>query len=221
MNLQYVSFRNPVRVAAAVAACAIVGALCVPSALAQSKASEKSIDALNAVIKEVTKVRTQVQGAMDSLTALTTSASKDLTKNFNTYSKNVENMAKGQQTIAARAEDFKARRDAYLAEWEKQMNTVTNPEIQAAMAQRQEAVKATFETLKPAAQAAREAFPPFLSDLQDIQKLLSVDLSPSGVTAAAPIGQKAVTNGTTVVQSLDTVLTTLNKIQAEVSPKTK
>jgi DUF2959 family protein len=213
MNMQHVYYRS-------VIACAVVAALFVSPALAQSKASAKSIDALGSVIKEVTAIRGQVQGAMDSLNALTSGDPKNLSKNYKAFSKNVEDMAKSQQTTAARAEDFKTRRDAYLAEWQKQMQEVSNPDIQALMQTREEAVKATFETLQPAAQAARDAFPPFLSDLQDIQKLLSVDLSPSGVAAAGPVGQKAVANGTTVLQNIDAVLATLNKIEAAVSPKT-
>ncbi len=220
MNVRYECHGNPPRVGTILIACAIVAALFVSPALAQSKASAKAVDALGAVVKEVTEVRGQVQGAMDSLNALTSGDPKNLTKNYKAFSKNVEDMAKSQQTTAARAEDLKSRREAYLAEWQKKSEEVTNPEIQALMQQRAEAVKATFETLQPAAQAAKAAFPPFLSDLQDIQKLLSVDLSPSGVAAAAPIGQKAVANGAIVLQSIDSVLTTLNKIEAEVSPKT-
>jgi hypothetical protein len=199
----------------------VFGMLVAVPAVAQSKASTKSVDSLSAVLKEVQKGRDQVQRAMDALSALTSGGDANLAKNYKTYTKEVDGMTKTAETTKARAEDMKTRREAYLAEWEKKKQEVTSPEIQAHMQARAEQIKATFEGLQPAGDALREAFPPFLTELQDIQKLLSVDLSASGVAAAAPIGQKAVEHGNVVLQSLDTYLSTLTQIRDQVAPKAK
>jgi len=210
------------RMVAAVATSIVTGLLVASApALAQSKASTKSVDSLNAVIKEMQKGRDQVQGAMDALNALTSGGDANLAKNYKTYSNQVAELTKTQKTATARAEDMKARREAYLQEWQTKTQEVSSPEIQAHMQARAEEVKKTFEGLQPAGQAIKDAFPPFLSDLQDIQKLLSVDLSASGVAAATPIGQKAVGNGNIILQNLDTYLTTMTQIRDQVSPKTK
>lgn len=199
----------------------VIGLLATLPAVAQSKASTKSVDSLNAVLKEIQKAKDQVQGAMDSLNALTSGGEANLTKNYNTFSKNVAALNKTKESASARAEDMKTRREAYLAEWQKKSKEVSSPEIQAHMQARAEELKAMFEGLQPAGQALRDNFPPFLTELNDIQKLLSLDLSAAGVTSAAPIGQKAVTNGTAILQSLDTYLTTLTQIRDQVAPKTK
>ena len=214
--------RTSSRVLAALAVSIVIGLLAtaVP-AMAQSKNSAKSVESLNAVLKEVQKGRDQVQGAMDALTALSSGGDSNLSKNYSTYSKQVSALVKTKESVSARAEDMKTRREAYLAEWQEKSKEVTSPEIQAHMQARAEEVKAVFDSLQPAGEALRENFPPFLTELQDIQKMLSVDLSASGVAAAAPIGQKAVGHGTTVLQSLDTYLTTLTKIRDQISPKTK
>jgi chromosome segregation ATPase len=207
---------------AVVSALIVLGLLVsVAPVAAQSKASAKSVDSLNAVIKELTKAKGQVQSAMDSLNALSSGGDANLKKNYDNFSKQVAGLNKTKETASARAEDMKSRREAYLAEWDKKSKEVTNPEIQAHMQARAEEVKKTFETMQPAAQSLREAFPPFLSDLNDIQKLLSVDLSSAGVASAAPIGQKAVANGSTIVQSLDSMLTTLTGIRDQVAPSKK
>ena len=197
----------------------VIGSLVALPAAAQSKASAKSVESLNSVLKAIEKGKGEVQAAMDSLKALTSGGDANLTKNYNTFTKNVQKLNKTRESAVARAEDMKSRREAYLAEWQKKSAEVSNPEIQAHMQQRADAVKATFEGLQPAGEALREAFPPFLSDMNDIQKMLSVDLSASGMTAAKPIADKAVANGNIILQSLDTYLTTLTKIRDEVSPK--
>ena len=199
----------------------VLAALVALPVAAQSKASTKSVESLNAVLKQIQKGRGEVQAAMDSLKALSSGGETNLTKNYNTFTKSVEKLNKTRETALARAEDMKSRREAYLAEWQKKSQEVTNPEIQAHMQQRAEAVKQTFEGLQPAGDALREAFPPFLSDLNDIQKMLSVDLSASGMTAAKPIGDKAVANGNIILQSLDTYISTLTQIRDQVAPKGK
>ena len=207
---------------AVVSALVVIGLLVsVAPVAAQSKASAKSVDSLNAVIKQLTKAKDQVKSAMDSLNALTAGGDANLKKNYDNFAKQVAGLNKTKQAASSRAEDMKARREAYLAEWQKKSQEVTNPDIQAHMQARAEEVKKTFEGMQPAADSLREAFPPFLSDLNDIQKLLSVDLSAAGVSSAAPIGQKAVANGNTIMQSLDTMLTTLTGIRDQVAPGKK
>jgi len=200
---------------------AVAAGLAAAPAVAQSKASTKSVDSLNAVIKEVEKGRDQVQGSMESLDKFSSGGDANLPKNYKAFSKQVADVAKTYETATKRAEEMKSRRESYLQEWQKKTQDVSNPEIQAHMQARAEQVGKIFDGLQPAGQAIKEAFPPFLSDLQDIEKLLSVDLSASGVAAAAPIGQKAVANGNIILQNIDTYLTALTQIRDQVSAKKK
>jgi septal ring factor EnvC (AmiA/AmiB activator) len=195
------------------------GLLVGSSALAQSKATKKSLDGVNAVIKEMTKGREQVQGALDALDALNKPGA-NLSKEYEKFTKNVASMAKTKDRVSARVEDMNSRRDAYLKEWHKQSESVSDPEIQALMESRREEVKRILDSSKPTRDAARDAFGPFLSSLQDIDKMLSVDLSPTGVQAAATITQSAVSNGTSVLAGLDAFLGSLTQIRDQLSPKT-
>jgi len=209
------------RIATTVAAAIVVGLLvaAVP-AQAQSKASSQSVDSLNAVIKEVQKGRDQVKRAIDALNALIGS-SENLSKNYKAFSKEVNGVTKTYKTATARVEDMNARRDAYLQEWQKKLTEVSNPEIQAHMQAREAEIKATFEGKQAAGEAIKEAFPPFLSDLQDIQKLLSLDLSADGVAAATPIAEKAVANADIILQGTDAYLAALTQIRDRVAPQSK
>lgn len=188
---------------------------------AQSKASKKSVESVGSVIKEVTHIRDQVHAAIGSLTALTSGEDAKLRKHFKAYSKSVNKMSKAQKSVKDRVEDMQVRRAAYRQEWEKEMEAVQNPDIKAHMQQRKEEVGRTMDRAQPAAQAAREAFPPFLQNLQDVQKMLSVDLSRSGVAAATPIAHKAIDEGNGIIASLDTMISALSELKAQISPTGK
>jgi hypothetical protein len=109
------------------------------------------------------------------------------------------------------------RREDYRQEWEKEMEAVSSPEIKAHMLQRQQEVRRTLERAQPPLQEARETFPPFLTNLQDIERMLSVDLSRSGVESATPIARKAVDEGNTIMGALDTLISVLTDVKAKVS----
>ena len=210
-------FQAPGRILLALVLAALVA---LPVA-AQSKASVKSVESLNAVLKQIEKAKAQVQGAMDALNALVSGEEKNLTKQYNAFTKQVSSLKTSSEAALARAEDMQTRREAYLAEWQKKSKQVSNPEIQAHMQQRAESVKKVMESLQPAGDALREAFPPFFSDLNDVQKMLSVDLSTEGMAAAKPIGDQIAANGNIILMNFDTYITTLTQIRDQIAPKGK
>ena len=207
-------------VAAAIALVA-TGLVLGPVARAQSKSATQSVDSLNKVLTEATKVRKQVQAALDSLLALSSGGTSDLTKDYKTFSKNVAGMTQTAEKVKARVEDMQQRREAYLDEWQKKMKSVSSPDIQAHMTERAKEVKRILESSQPEREAARDAFRPFMTNLQDIDKLLSVDLSAAGVTAAAPIAEDALANGNIVLQRLDAFIGSLTRVRDQISPKKK
>lgn len=186
-------------------------------ASAQSKTAKKSVESLDSVIRETAKGRDQVHAALQSLDALGSGGS--LTKSYAKFTRNVAAMAKTKDRVVYRVDDMNARRDAYLDEWHKKAKSVNSPEIQAHMEVRREEVKRVLDSSRSAREAARDAFLPFLTNLQDIDKLLSVDLSPTGVQAAAPITESAVRNGNAVLAGLDSLLASLTRVRDQISPK--
>jgi DUF2959 family protein len=199
-----------------IAACLAFGSL----VFAQSSATKKSVEGVNTVIKEMTKGRDQVAAALDSLEALGKPGA-NMSKEYGRFTKSVAALTKSKERVMARVEDMNSRRDAYLASWHKQTKSVNNPEIKALMESRRQQVEQLFDSSKPSREAARNAFGPFLTDLQDIDTMLSVDLSPSGVQSAMTFTQNAVSNGQTVLAGLDASLQALTQVHDQLSPNGK
>ena len=51
--------------------------------------------------------------------------------------------------------------------------------------------------------------------------MLSVDLSQSGVAAATPIAHTAIDEGKSIIGSLDTMISALTELKAQISPTGK
>jgi hypothetical protein len=198
----------------------LAGLAFAPIAWAQSKAATAAVDSVGAVIKEMTKGREQVQAALDALDVLHTEGA-NLRKQYASFSKNVDAMAKTKDRVVARIDDMGARRDAYLQDWQKKIKGVSSPEIQAHMEARRAEVERILDSSRPAREAARDAFLPFLANLQDVDKLLSLDLSPAGVEAAASFTESAVASGKSVLTALDAFLGSLEAVEQQISPRRK
>jgi hypothetical protein len=94
---------------------------------------------------------------------------------------------------------------------------VKNPDIQKLASERQAKLKETFDSIKKVAEPLKTQFDPWMSDLKDLQKYLSNDLTVNGVDAAKGLFTKANTEGKEVQKSMDALVAELNTISATIS----
>jgi hypothetical protein len=112
-----------------------------------------------------------------------------------------------------RAQTMRENGQAYINKWQNEMDTIQDPTIKANLAQRRDAVRANFESIRNAASSARDAYDPFLSDLKQIQKALEIDQSPAALPGLKPAFGKAHDDGATLKQRISALQAELNKIQ--------
>jgi hypothetical protein len=112
----------------------------------------------------------------------------------------------------ARAQTMRQNGQAYVARWEKEMDSVTNPELRAGAAARRQKVKANYDEIVATGRTVRDAYTPFLKDLQDIQRALASDLTPAGVAAASGAMDKTKVDGATLNERLDVLIAKLDDV---------
>jgi uncharacterized protein YoxC len=122
--------------------------------------------------------------------------------------------------IKAKADDMRARGTAYFKAWEDQLASVSTPSVKEAAEKRREQLTKNYEGVTTAAEAAREAYKPLLSDLQDIRKILTTDLTADSVKALAAPVAKIKESGKALGDKLDVVVEALKKIGAVYSAQT-
>jgi predicted nucleic acid-binding Zn-ribbon protein len=195
-----------------VAVLAIAAGGCGSSGGKKSDSSAKAISSITNTRNDLTKAKAEVTQANASLDKL--SAGGDVQKSFSQFTKEANDVKSAGERARTRAKDMQDRGRAYIAAWEQEMSQVSSPELRASAEARRAKVRESFGGIRDAAHATREAYEPYMKGLTELQTALAADLTPAGVTAAAPAIQKTKAAGDTLNQRLDALIAELDKVGA-------
>ena len=194
-----------------VAAVAFTGG-CSSDSGGRTAESNKAIVSLKDTRQELVKAKVEVNDATTALDKL--SAGGNLEQSYKQYTTAVKDVQAAGSRARARAQAMRDNARAYIAKWEKEMEQVSSPELRAGAAERRQRVKASFDQVTTTGGSVRQAYEPFLKDLQDIQRALASDLTPGGVTAAKGAMDKAKAEGVTLNERIDALIAELDHISA-------
>ena len=177
--------------------------------------SIKTSNSIQEVDSEIRKMIVQIDVTGTSLDSLVVAGNPDLGKSFNSYSDNLAKLdSEGKRTLK-RIEEMKLRSKEYFAEWEKQGDAFTNPQIRELSEERRNKLANLYAQVPAAGVGIKGTYYSYLTDLKEIQKYLSNDLTPKGVEAIAPVAQKTVQDRDALKLSLQPVIAALDEIKAE------
>ena len=182
----------------------------------RAKESEKAVQSMQDMQENLVKAKADVDRTVVLLGQL--EEGTDQKKVFSEYTDSVKKLQAAGENAKKRGEEMKAKREEFLAKWDKELAEVQNPEVKKGLEQRREEVKTKFGKLTEMAVAVRDAYTPFMADTTDVQKALSVDLSPSGVAAIKPAIEKAKADGAVLGQKIDSLANELAAIRGNISP---
>ena len=177
--------------------------------------SVKTSNSIREVDQEIRKLIVQIDVTSLSLDALVNAAPQDLKKSFDSYSDNVVKLDKEGKREIKRMDEMKANSKDYFAEWEKQGNAYTNPEIRELSEERRNNLAAVYARVPAASAGVRGAYFDYLKDLKEIQIYLSNDLTPQGIVTITPVTQKTVQHKEDLKASLRPVIAALDEIKSE------
>jgi hypothetical protein len=167
---------------------------------------------------EIVNGKTAIDNTMKALDQIAASANTDPRKAFEQYTKSLANLESVAERARKRGTEMKAQGQAYFAQWEKQMAEVQNPEIRALATEQKAKLQATFDNIKKFTEPLKAQFDPWVSDLKDLQKYLSNDLTVTGVDAAKSLFAKTRAEGVDVQKSMGDLVAELNTIAAALTP---
>jgi hypothetical protein len=125
------------------------------------------------------------------------------------------------ESTAATAAEMQKQSDAYFGEWQKEIASVSNPSLRKKGQKRMDAVKKNYSEAAKSLDAAGGKFGPFLSDLADIEKILTNDLTAGGIKSIKGTVSSAKFNMTNVRRSIQTAMNNLNEMSAELKREAK
>jgi len=177
--------------------------------------SVRASNSIKDVDSEIRKMNVQIDVTAVSLDTLVAADKGDLKKRFDSYTDNVEKLDKEGKKVLKRLDEMKLRNNQYFSEWEKEGDSFTNSEIRELSEQRRSKLAETYARVPAAGSGIKGSYHAYLTDLKEIQKYLSNDLTPKGVQAVTPVANRSVQDLNALKASLTPVVAALDEIKAE------
>lgn len=111
--------------------------------------------------------------------------------------------------------DVRNRGRDLFAQWDLETRSIANPEIRAIAERRRAALQTSYNEMLPPLLTARADLTGVSSDLSDLQKALSLDLTPAGIAAVKNPIETANRKAAASAGSLDAFAANLDRIAAE------
>jgi Protein of unknown function (DUF2959). len=163
-----------------------------------------------------TSASSSVQGAADTIVAareqidVALAALRNLTGNpadipaqYQVVQQQLEALAKSSDKIEAAADAMRAKGDAYIADWARQIAAIGDAELRDVAFGRRAEVASKLQEIFKSYQRVKADFVPFEKNLADIQRSLGSDLSQKGLEVVKPYVEKAAAAAEPLKASLD------------------
>jgi seryl-tRNA synthetase len=177
--------------------------------------SVKASNSIKDVDTEIRKMIVQIDVTASSLDSLVVAGNQNLKKSFNTYSDNLDKLESEGKKLIKRTDEMKSKNKEYFSEWEKEGEAFTNAEIRELSAERRTKLAEIYAKVPAASAGIKGTYQAYLTDLKEIQRYLSTDLTPNGVEGIVPIAKKSVENMAALKESFKPVLEAMDEIKSE------
>jgi septal ring factor EnvC (AmiA/AmiB activator) len=188
------------------------GALAAESA-ERAQETKARIDAARA---ESAKIRNQIGLTLEELNRMRKD-SVELRPQFQLYARELGKMEEQAQVARDRVLQMSEKGQAYFQGWEETIKSISNKDIREQAQKRYNKRVKSYNKIVKAMTDARDQLKPFMSDLNDVKKLLDSELSRESVKSASNLIKQANWHGEDVTESLKDVETELDRVSAELA----
>lgn len=157
--------------------------------------SEEVQSTMRSVDNDVKAIVVQLDAIGASLDELTKPGQADLKRAFELFSDNASEIKEMEKDFALHAEKMEVSGKAYFDEWDSDSQKYDNPEIQKRSNERRAELGNTYDKIAQNNVGVKEAFREYVSDINEIERFLSNDLTSDGIDAISVISGKALNNG--------------------------
>lgn len=164
--------------------------------------------------------RGQIEQTLGSLITLVRTSPDDMREAYRRYAEDADAIARQAARIEAESRQMDRRSEAWLSKWRESYADVQNPELRTLTEKRREQVMERFDNIEGSLVAAREAFQPFVRNLQDIKQVVGNDLTPRGVAAVSgtEVVRDATESGREAANALTVTIEDLNALIESLTP---
>ena len=173
------------------ATCAIALLLTAGCASSGYDKGEKTAQNIQAAANRIGALPAMIDKTLASLDDLVNKPQADLRPQFKQFSANLAEVESAGKEVGAARRSMGEKSKEFFAAWDAQLAQINNEDIKARSEARKKEVTEKMEAIKRSYTEAEVAFRPFVNELKDVQKYLSVDLTAGGLTAIKDTVAKA------------------------------
>jgi chromosome segregation ATPase len=190
----------------------------MPRALAADSAdrAQEAKAKIDSARTEVAKIRSQVALTLEELNRLR-KENVELRSQFQLFTQELAKMEEQARVARDRAVSMGEKGQAYFQAWEDSIKTIVNKDIREQAQKRYEKRVKSYNKIAKAMTEAGDELKPFMSNLNDIKKLLDSELSRESVKSASNLIKQANWHGADVTESLKDVETELDRVSGELA----
>ncbi len=182
------------------------------------KKSDSTTAKMDSLKAELLLGKAQIGKTVTALNSVVAQANQDPRKAFETFAKEVKRTDSQAKKISSRARDMKKQGAAYFKKWESEFKKIASPELQTRFEQRKAVVEAEYKKISGASDQLSEHYSAFMSNIEDIQRVLSIDLTSANISAISDIVQKTTTESKTINSLVQQYVDALDAVSAEMRP---
>jgi len=209
-----VTFQHTTTLAALLALALAPAPLAVGADSADRAAMVK--EKIQSLRQECAGTRNQITLTLEALSRLNVPG-VELRPQFEKYKAELAKMEDKARTARDRAVTMKERGHAFFSDWEQQTKAIQNEDIRKEAEKRLAKRRKSYGKILSAMEEAREHLVPFMSDLNDVRKLLESELSANTVASTKSLIRQANWHGEDVRESLSDVEKELDRVAAELA----
>ena len=162
---------------------------------------------------EAVHAKSLITESMAALDDLTMNPQPNIEPQYKKFSAAVDKLASGVERTRDSIGDMRAKREEYLASWQKDAESIQDPEMQKRALTRIEEAKAAFGKLNVLGEGAKTSLAPFLASVKDLQRYIGSDLTPAGVKSVADLAGKARQSEPALQKDLDDLIAELDRVK--------
>ncbi len=157
--------------------------------------SEDVRSSMETVDNDIKSIVAQLDAIEASLNELTKPGQADLKRAFELFSDNASEIKAMEKDFAKHASQMEASGKAYFSEWDSDDQNYDNPDIQKRSNERRAELGETYDKIAQNNIGVKQAFQTYVSDVNEIERFLSNDLTSDGLNSIARTSDKIMDNG--------------------------
>ncbi len=184
---------------------------CATTGMERSTKAQTSMTEMDGNIK---LLLVQIDATEASLRELVKPDNSDVEKAFHLYSANVSKMDQLERNFTRHTDEMNARGKDYFEEWQKEGDKYKNPRIQQLSEERRLELSRIYGDIATSSIGVKERLNSYVTDLKEIQKYLSNDLTPKGIQAIAPLTREVTSKSSGLTNEIKDIQAAVNRANA-------